>query len=171
MTAMRVAHDSDSPNPGINPRDVENTGPYRNPASSYQTATPQQLQAAGIQPVVVNERPVLRQSKPVNPNSYGSYGTGGLYGEQQDVAGQNRAYSYDEFRSGPSSVQGVSTSSYAKASSTAGTAPALSAYHQQILPNRSGGPQINSVEVILFDSHSFLSEPSDFTSLTFFACF
>lgn len=27
-----------------------------NPASSYQTATPQQLQAAGIQPIVINER-------------------------------------------------------------------------------------------------------------------
>lgn len=143
---MRVAHDSDSPNPGINPRDVANIGPYRNPASSYQTATPQQLQAAGIQPVVVNERPVLRQAKPTNPNSFGNYASGGAYGEQ-DAAGQNRAYSYDEYRSGPPSVQGGSTSSYAKASSTAGTAPALSAYHQQILPNRSGGPQINSVEV------------------------
>lgn len=143
MTAMRVAHDSDSPNPGINPRDVSNAGPYRNPASSYQTATPQQLQAAGIAPVVINERPALRQQKPATQGSYTSY----PYGEQ-DLVGQNRPYSYDEAR-GPAT--NGNTSSYAKASSTAGATPALSAYHQQILPNR-GGPQINSVEV----SYSFL---------------
>jgi hypothetical protein len=30
-----------------------NAGNFVNPASSYQTATPQQLQAAGIQPIIV----------------------------------------------------------------------------------------------------------------------
>lgn len=144
MTAMRVAHDSDSPNPGINPRDVTNAGPYRNPASSYQTATPQQLQAAGIAPVVINERPAARQQKPAAQGAYSSYASSSAYGEQ-DLVGQNRPYSYDDPRGGPASA--ANTSSYAKASSTAGVTPALSAYHQQILPNRNSGPQINSVEV------------------------
>lgn len=153
MTAMRVAHDSDSPNPGINPRDVTNAGPYRNPASSYQTATPQQLQAAGIAPVVINERPAARQQKPAAQGAYSSYASPSAYGEQ-DVVGQNRPYSYDDARGGPASA--ANTSSYAKASSTAGVTPALSAYHQQILPNRSSGPQINSVEVSSYQSFHLL---------------
>jgi phospholipase C len=47
MTAMRMAQNNEPPTP------VNNTA---NPASTYQTATPQQLQAAGIQPVVINDR-------------------------------------------------------------------------------------------------------------------
>lgn len=150
MTAMRCAHDGDSSNPGINPRDTSNVGPYRNPASSYQTATPQQLQAAGIAPVVINERTQQRQQKPA-PNAYTPYAPTNTYGDL-DQLGQNRSYNYDSV-SGPSSSRNLSegsygsTSSYAKASSTAGVAPALSTYHQQILPNRNGAPQINSVEV------------------------
>ena len=50
-----------------------------NPASSYQTATPQQLQAAGIQPIVINDRnniasttTIVRQQPLPQPSSYQS---------------------------------------------------------------------------------------------------
>jgi hypothetical protein len=49
MTAMRMAQSNDVDHP------VPSKS-YQNPTNSYQTATPQQLQAAGIAPVVLNNR-------------------------------------------------------------------------------------------------------------------
>lgn len=46
MTAARMAQSGDQSRGHFNP----------NPATSYQTANPQQLQAAGITPVVINDR-------------------------------------------------------------------------------------------------------------------
>jgi hypothetical protein len=54
MTALRMAQGGNSP---VVPTVYDNnTIASRNPASSYQTATPQQLQAAGITPIIINER-------------------------------------------------------------------------------------------------------------------
>jgi hypothetical protein len=47
MTAMRMAQSDQAK--------TISHAPY-NPATSYQTATPQQLQAAGITPIVINDR-------------------------------------------------------------------------------------------------------------------
>lgn len=69
MTARRMAHTSNnaiSSELSFNNRTHDgklnpiNAAPSNNgnPASSYQTATPQQLQAAGIQPIVINDRNV-----------------------------------------------------------------------------------------------------------------
>lgn len=140
MTAMRVGHDDPS-KPGAGPQDYPSGGAYRNPASSYQTATPQQLQAAGITPVVINDRPMVRQ-KSSTLNSFPVYAPSSAYPDQ-DLVGQNRPYNYDDMRvpghQSRTDAPYVNTSSYAKASSTA--------YHQNAMPNRGGAPQINSVEV------------------------
>lgn len=142
MTAMRVGHDDPS-KPAAGPHDYPTGGAYRNPASSYQTATPQQLQAAGITPVVINDRPMVRQ-KSSTLNSFPIYAPSTTYPDQ-DLVGQNRPYNYDDLRAPSTQSRAeapyVNTSSYAKASSTA--------YHQNALPIRGGGPQINSVEVSL----------------------
>lgn len=140
MTAMRVGHDDPS-KPGAGSQEYPSGGAYRNPASSYQTATPQQLQAAGITPVVINDRPMVRQ-KSSTLNSFPVYAASNTYPDQ-DLVGQNRPYNYDDMRVPGQQSRGeapyVNTSSYAKASSTA--------YHQNAMPNRGGPPQINSVEV------------------------
>lgn len=47
MTAMRMAQSDQA-------KTVSQA--HYNPATSYQTATPQQLQAAGITPIVINDR-------------------------------------------------------------------------------------------------------------------
>jgi len=49
MTALRMAQSDTIQATNVGPK----TAIYVNPASSYQTATPQQLEAAGIQPVIV----------------------------------------------------------------------------------------------------------------------
>jgi len=49
MTALRMAQSDSIQAPNVGPK----TATYVNPASSYQTATPQQLEAAGIQPIIV----------------------------------------------------------------------------------------------------------------------
>lgn len=143
MTAMRVAHDDPS-KAGSGPSD--NQGSFRNPASSYQTATPQQLRAAGIQPVVMNDRNLPRQ-KSSTFNSFPIYNPNTSFHDHAH-GGQNRSFGYEENSStklgapvGRGMVDGpvMSTSSYAKASSTS--------YHPQMMPNRGGVPQINSVEV------------------------
>jgi hypothetical protein len=151
MTAMRVAHDHDPSKSGVSTHD--GTGQFRNPASSYQTATPQQLHAAGIQPLVVNNQPLVRQ-KSSTLNSFPVYASSVAYPDQH-LVGQNRPYNYDDLNAPaahrsqaaePAPGTGMSLSSYAKASSTAGTAvPSYSS--QQILPSRGAMPQINSVEV------------------------
>ncbi len=59
MTAMRMAQNNE-------PLSAINHSNSANPASTYQTATPQQLQAAGIQPVVINDRnPSNIQPRPI----------------------------------------------------------------------------------------------------------
>jgi hypothetical protein len=153
MTAMRVAHDHDPSKSGVSVHD--GSGQFRNPASSYQTATPQQLHAAGIQPLVVNNQPLVRQ-KSSTLNSFPVYASSAAYPDQH-LVGQNRAYNYDDLNApavhrnhggGAESATGtsMSLSSYAKASSTAGAA-APSYSNQQMLPSRGAMPQINSVEV------------------------
>lgn len=65
MTAMRMAQNNEPPKPVVS-NSISN-----NPASSYQTATPQQLQAAGIQPVIINDRTTtnVRQTRPTATRS------------------------------------------------------------------------------------------------------
>lgn len=142
MTAMRVGHDDPS-KVVAGTHDYPTGGAYRNPASSYQTATPQQLQAAGITPVVINDRPMVRQ-KSSTLNSFPVYAASNSYPDQ-DLIGQNRPYNYDDMRAPMQSrveAPHVNTSTYAKATSTA--------YNQNTaIPNRGGAPQINSVEVSL----------------------
>jgi len=127
MTAMRVAHDYDPSKVG--PTASEPSGPYRNPASSYQTATPQQLQAAGIQPIVMNDRLVRQKSSTLNsfpvynPNT--SYPDHHLVGQSQSQSqSQGRQYNYDDISAPLTSGGGLglamNTSSYAKSPSTAG---------------------------------------------------
>lgn len=53
MTAMRMAQNGEQPSQPVSQQ-------YSNPASSYQTANPQQLRAAGIQPVIINDRQLSR---------------------------------------------------------------------------------------------------------------
>jgi hypothetical protein len=152
MTAMRVAHDHDPSKSGVNTHDA--SGQFRNPASSYQTATPQQLHAAGIQPLVVNNQPLVRQ-KSSTLNSFPVYASSTAYPDQH-LVGQNRPYNYDDLNA-PAAHRnhggaesgagtGMSLSSYAKASSTAG-APVPSYSSQQMQSSRGAMPQINSVEV------------------------
>jgi hypothetical protein len=52
MTALRMAQNSSGDHTAVNRSAVHSS----NPSSSYQTANPQQLRAAGIQPVVINDR-------------------------------------------------------------------------------------------------------------------
>lgn len=156
MTAMRVAHDHDPSKHGAGP---EGPGVFRNPASSYQTATPQQLQAAGIQPVVVNDRHAHRH-KGSNYNTF-QYNPNTQYPEQH-AHGHNRSYTYDESLSAgahshlsapPMAVRGssdspaMSTSSYARASSTAGHVLSTTMQPPVGVPSRTTAPQVNSVEV------------------------
>jgi hypothetical protein len=158
MTAMRVAHDHDPSKVSQHPNEVP--GSFRNPASSYQTATPQQLQAAGIQPVVVNDRHLPRQ-KSSTLNSFPVYNANAPSYQEPHASGHNRAYAYDDnlarphvaappvamrgSSDSPALGAGMSTSSYAKANSTAGHT--LSASFNSQPGHRSGAPQINSVEV------------------------
>ena len=59
MTAMRIATDSNNRSQII----------HRSPSSSYQTATPQQLEAAGIQPVVLHDKMGLRKYQDPYPSA------------------------------------------------------------------------------------------------------
>lgn len=103
MTAARIAQ-SGEPQPRIQ---------QYNPATSYQTANPQQLQAAGITPIVINDR--SRTLRNFRPNSLSSIELEPL----QTTSHANLPH--------PSSRNGLSQ---------------LSPYHQQILPRRSP-PQVS----------------------------
>lgn len=80
MTALRMAQNSSGDHTAVNRSAVHSS----NPSSSYQTANPQQLRAAGIQPVVINDR-----------NSRGRNGARAL-----QLAGQYSAEQFS-YRGGP----------------------------------------------------------------------
>lgn len=114
MTAMRMATtDESSSRPYVPQRNTS-----ASIASSYQTATPEQLQAAGIAPVVINDR------------SFRSRGARPAPQQQQQQQPQMSGY-------GPSFAQ--RTSGGPAQSQSQGLSP----YHQQLLPARRGGANPN----------------------------
>lgn len=118
MTAMRVATTSDAPR-GFAANNINSSKfPPVNPASSYQTATPQQLQAAGIQASVVSDR----QMKP--------------------RAQKQPQYGEENFYNRPS----PSTSGLGYSSSQQQQQSTLSPYHQQLLVGNKGVQNVQSVK-------------------------
>lgn len=126
MTAMRVATTSDAPRGYAN--NVNSSKfPAVNPASSYQTATPQQLQAAGIQASVVSDRQQIKprvQKQNIQP--YGAQVEENFYGRPNPTT----------------SGLGYSSSQQQQQST-------LSPYHQQLLVGNKG---VQNVQVILSTS-------------------
>jgi hypothetical protein len=121
MTAMRVATTSDAPRGYANNLNTSKF-PAVNPASSYQTATPQQLQAAGIQASVVSDR---QQTKPRVQKQNVQYG------------GQPEENFYT--RANPASTNLGYSSSQQQQQTT------LSPYHQQLLVGNKG---VQNVQVL-----------------------
>ena len=158
MTAMRVAQDHDPSTFGL--KQNESAGVFRNPASSYQTATPQQLHAAGIQPLVRNDRNVghLNREKSATLNSFPVYNSNSGFADQH-LVGQNRSYNYDDLNAqqgqhSASPAAGVYRSNNNNSSNNSNNSGSM--YHppgqqqqKQQVPSahRGGVPQINSVEV------------------------
>ena len=154
MTAMRVAQDHDPSTFGM--KQNESAGVFRNPASSYQTATPQQLHAAGIQPLVRNDRNVghLNREKSATLNSFPVYNSNSGFADQH-LVGQNRSYNYDDLNAqqGQHSASPAAGVYRGNNNSSNNSNNNGSMYHphgqQQQVPSahRGGVPQINSVEV------------------------
>lgn len=147
MTAMRVAQ---------NGPDQVVAGNNQNIASSYQTATPQQLQAAGIQPVVINDRPNavtprMRTARPgpanlpTNP-PYNNFPNNGMNNTMNPEYGSfnNRSIpsnsSVNNFPTGPGTQYPANRN---MSMNTNPSNPSLSSYQQQLLPQRNGPNNTN----------------------------
>lgn len=153
MTAMRMAQTGgDAPVQGNN----------HNISSSYQTATPQQLQAAGIQPIVINDRQNsarVRSARPTGPlpsTQFNNYPSGSMgnppnhaeFGSYNNTHGPPNTPVHNfpspnvvpnnyNNRNAPNNLSTVNTNN--NNNNTMNTNPSnasLSSYHQQILPKR-----------------------------------
>ncbi len=145
MTAMRMATTNEPTSRNYASNMNTSKFPPVNPASSYQTATPQQLQAAGIQPVVINDRQQqFAKQRLQKQNSQPLFGAGLSHIEESNY--------YN--RPSPSTGSGMgmmqqqsSNKMYGTASSTKQQPQSLSPYHQQILVGAGGNRNLQSTNV------------------------
>lgn len=118
---MRMATSNEGPRGYASSLNSSQKFPAVNPASSYQTATPQQLQAAGIQPVVLNDRQM--KSRLQKQNSQPLLGAG--LSQFED----NNYYTRGSIQSQSSGYTSQSQQQHN-----------LSPYHQQILSGGNSKP-------------------------------